>query len=340
MSVQVKPITSRDEWEKFLAEYQPHTFLQNWAWGEAQKILGHQIFRLGIYDQEKIVGLALIYKIQAKRGSFLFCPHGPLLDWNQPEAFQVLIQYLKNLGKKEKVDFLRISSLAENLEDRKQQFKTIGFRNAPVHMMHPELAWLIDITKSEEEILSGIKKRTRYSIRKAQNDGVKIVVSSESAGVEKFYDLYLETAKRQKFVPFTKDYIKKEFEIFSQENKILVFFGYYQEKLLATAMIVFANDSGFYHHGASIRETSGVPVAELLQWEAVKEAKRRGMKFYNFWGIAPENSPHHPWAGLSLFKKGFGGFAESYLHAQDLVLSPKYWLNYLVESLRRIKKRY
>jgi lipid II:glycine glycyltransferase (peptidoglycan interpeptide bridge formation enzyme) len=83
-----------------------------------------------------------------------------------------------------------------------------------------------------------------------------------------------------------------------------------------------------------------------LQWEAIKEAKSRGCKTYNFWGIAPEiKNPEdikvslHPWAGLSLFKMGFGGERKEYVKTQDLDVSPKYWLNYIIEVLRKHKRR-
>jgi lipid II:glycine glycyltransferase (peptidoglycan interpeptide bridge formation enzyme) len=79
-----------------------------------------------------------------------------------------------------------------------------------------------------------------------------------------------------------------------------------------------------------------------LQWEAIKEAKNRGCKTYNFWGIAPDiknaqeaQESSHPWAGLSLFKMGFGGCRKEYVKTQDLVILPKYWLNYIIEVLRK-----
>ena len=71
----------------------------------------------------------------------------------------------------------------------------------------------------------------------------------------------------------------------------------------------------------------------------IQEAKKRGCTLYNFWGVSPDNKPKHPWAGLSLFKKGFGGFEETYLHAQDKPLTKKYWLNYIIETVRRLKRR-
>ncbi|MEK7143873.1 MAG: peptidoglycan bridge formation glycyltransferase FemA/FemB family protein, partial [Patescibacteria group bacterium] len=76
----------------------------------------------------------------------------------------------------------------------------------------------------------------------------------------------------------------------------------------------------------------------LLQWEAIKEAKNRGCRFYNFWGIAPENNPKHPWAGLTLFKKGFGGFSEEYIPAHDFVIKYSYWFVCLIEKIRKIRR--
>jgi lipid II:glycine glycyltransferase (peptidoglycan interpeptide bridge formation enzyme) len=78
----------------------------------------------------------------------------------------------------------------------------------------------------------------------------------------------------------------------------------------------------------------------LLQWEAIKEAKKRDKSIYNFWGIAPDTKRRHPWQGLSLFKKGFGGRLVEYLHAKDLPLSPLYFATYCYETLRKWKKGY
>ena len=78
----------------------------------------------------------------------------------------------------------------------------------------------------------------------------------------------------------------------------------------------------------------------LMQWEAIKEAKQRGCEEYNFWGIAPNDNKNHPWAGLSLFKKGFGGYRRDYVKTQDLPLSKVYTLiTRPFEKLRKIKRR-
>ena len=344
MPFQIKPITDQKTWEKFLNQHLPHTFLQTWEWSDFQTQEGSTVYRLGIYENDKLAGLAFVYKITARRGSFLFCPHGPLIDWSQTEAFNAFIDHLRQLATQEKVDFIRISPLVGPTSktptpEATQMFQKAGFRPAPIHM-HPELAWLLDLTPTEEELLQNMKKRTRYSVRKAEKDGVKIETSYDPKDLDKFYQLYQETAVRQHFVPFSQKYIQREFEILSAADKIRMFFAHYHNEIVANAMIVFTNGSGFYHHGASNRKYPTIPAAELLQWEAIREAKRRGLKLYNFWGIAPEDDPKHPWVGLSRFKKGFGGFPEAYLHAQDLPLTPKYWLNYIVETIRRIRRRY
>jgi len=339
MIIQIKTIESKEEWSKFVDEYSPHTFLQNWEWKLSQEIMGNKTFSLGIYDDDELIGVAFVYKITARRGSFLFCPHGPLVKEEKDSAYGDFFRYIKDLANQEKVDFIRISPLEIKTDESVKIFKDAGFKDAPLHM-HPELAWILNIEPSEEQLLKGMKKRTRYSINKAEKDGVELISSTELKDLDAFYEVYMETANRQEFVPFSKEYIKKEFDIFGKEGKILIFFAKYQNEIIATAMIIYSNGSGFYHHGASTRNHTNITASEFLQWQAIREAKRRGIKLYNFWGVAPESAVNHPWVGLSRFKRGFGGFEEEYVHAQDLPITLKYWLNFAVETIRRIKRKY
>jgi lipid II:glycine glycyltransferase (peptidoglycan interpeptide bridge formation enzyme) len=281
----------------------------------------------------------LIIKISARRGTFLHCPHGPIVKdvENKKQILQEFFIYLKNLARKEKCHFLRISPLMKDSAENKAVFQDFRFKNAPIHM-HPELAWILDISPSEEALLKGMRKTTRYLIKKAQKDGVEIIRSSDTKDLEKFWKIYEDTSRRQHFTPFSRKYLQLEWETFAKANQAVLFFGKYRGEFIAAALIIFSPHSGFYHQGASLQKYAKIPASYLLQWEAIREAKKRGCRLYNFWGVCPENEKNHPWAGLSLFKKGFGGFLESYVQSQDLILSPFYYFNFLIEIFRKIKR--
>jgi len=63
------------------------------------------------------------------------------------------------------------------------------------------------------------------------------------------------------------------------------------------------------------------------------------MHYYNFWGIAEDASPEHPWYGLTQFKKGFGGNLYECYGAMDYPLSFRYIPIRLLETLRKKKKK-
>lgn len=342
-------IKEKSIWENFLLAFKEKTFLESWNWGEFNKMMGNKIWRLGIFEKDNLVGLALIIKIEAKRGVFLFCPHGPIIK----EGFGVIIlksllEELKKIAKDEGAGFIRIAPILKNSEENIKIFKDLGFRNAPLHI-HPEITWELEIRPTEEDLLKNMRKTTRYLIRQAQkNREIEIFQDQTLEGLKIFNSLYQETVERHHFIPFSFDYLKNEFLAFSKDNQISIFLGKYKNEILAGAIIVFWQNIAFYHHGASSLKYSKIPVSYLLQWEAIKEAKKRGCNFYNFWGIAPvviencklkiENLKRHPWRGLTLFKTGFGGYKKEYLKTQDFILSQKYWLNYLIEKIRKRKR--
>ena len=362
--MEIREVIDKKEWEDFVIGLKPHTFLQSWNWGEFNKLQGNKIWRLGIYENASgfklhdpgLTGVALVVKISARRGTFLFVPQGPVIKiqnrpsgdspmaktkfkiQNDNEKLKNFIDYLKYLAQKEDCGFIRISPIMIRTSENETLFKDLGFRKAPMNMHASELVWILNVSVSEEELLKNTRKTTRYLIRRAQSDGVEIIQSENPNDIERFNKLYEKTVERQRFVPYPKNFLRNEFDAFAGDNQISFFFAKYQDEIISGAMIIFYGDSAFYHQGASSEKYPKIGAPYLLQLEVIREAKARGLRYYNFWGIAPADKPNHPWAGLSLFKKGFGGFSEEYLGAKDLPLKKSYWITYLIEKIRKTKR--
>jgi lipid II:glycine glycyltransferase (peptidoglycan interpeptide bridge formation enzyme) len=334
-----KIIDSKSTWENFLSEHPEANFLQSWYWGEFQEALKRKIFRIGVFDKNKLAGVMFAYVEPAKRGKFLVVPGGPILDWSEEQAFQKAVTELRSIAKQNKCDFVRVRPQLEEGELSKKLFESAGFRNAPMYL-HAELTSELDITPTADEILSNMRKTTRYEIKKAQKIGIKVGSEYSKKYADTFIRLQDETAKRQGFVPFPKDFLLKQFDVFIKNNKALLYTAEYKNKVLAQAFIIFYGKEAVYNYGASSLSGRDYPGAYLIQWEAILEAKKRNIPKYNLWGVAPPEATEHRFAGISIFKRGFGGMDVHYLRAQDLVISrKKYLVNYFVEKVRRKTRR-
>ncbi len=350
--MEVKEIKDKKTWEEFISNIEEKTFLQSWNWGEFNKTLKSEVFRLGVFDRGELIAVAQSFEIIAKRGTFLFLPHGPLVkelkigEKTYELVLEALLGELKVQAKKNKANFIRVAPIWTRNIKNLSVFKELGFRPAPTHI-HPELTWELNILPSEEDLLSQMRKTTRYLVKRARkNDDVEIIKSQNIEDVKKFSVLYQKTKERQHFVPFSLEYLVNEFSSFSPENQISILLGKYKGEIVASGIFVFWQGVGFYHHGASSLKYPKVPVSYLLLWEAIRLAKEKECKKFNFWGIAPISNglnypafKKHPWAGLTLFKMGFGGESKEYVKTQDFILSKKYWIAFIIEKLRKIKRR-
>jgi len=332
----------RHQWNTFLDTVAPHTFLQSWEWKTMNEALGHQVFALGIFDDERLIGTALTIFMKARRGSFLLIPHGPVIQGSsdvQSSAWILLREEWKKLAQTHRAAFIRVCPLLSDELTNTAFVQSLQFRPAPIHQ-HPELAWMVDVTAPEEELIKQMRKTTRQSLRKAEEAGMTVEFATDTKGLDAFWQVYQTTVARQQFTPFSRQYLETEGKAFAAEGHLLIAIGRVQGIVVSAAIVVFAHGSAFYHHGASDQSHfPKVPAAHLLQWRIMQEVKRRGCRFYNFWGVVPESATDHPWHGLSSFKRGFGGVGEAYVHAHDLPLSSRYWLTWLIETVRRKRRR-
>lgn len=334
-NINVKIIDDKEAWEKFLLDQKDPPFLQSWNTAAQYEAMGESSLKLGVFDNGKIVGVCLIIKTRAKRGDYLYAPYGPVFEVWKSEYLDALKNYLLQWGRENHFDFIRFAPFVRKDGPEAEIFKDLGFKTSPIHML-AEVLWILDLSPDEEALMMNMRKTTRNLIRRAIKDGVEITTSTEETAVKDFIKLHDETHKRHHFVPYPNKLFYEQVENFKGDNQVLVLRGSHDNKLIASSIVMYYGNHGSYHHGASIR--SKVPVAYLLQWEAIREAKRRGCKIYNFWGIEETENKKHPFYGITLFKKGFGGRIKYLLPAQDLKISNKYYLTYLIESIRRVKR--
>ncbi len=331
--IQVKEIKDKSQWEKFnLASANP-TFLQSWSWGDFQKSLNRKIYRLGIFDEQNLVGTSLLVEEKAKIGSFLYCPGGPVLkEWNE-EVLNKWLEYVADLAKKEDSVFLRIEP-RYYYESAKETLLSLGFVDAPAYSQ-PRCTVILDLSKDEGKILSNMSDSTRYNIGAAQRKGVKIREGKKEE-IKVFENFLQNTARRKTFtLPAERGYHKKQFEILEKGGLMKLFIAEHEGTPLAAALVLFYADSAYYLHAATSSEKSKLRMTYPLVWRSIMEADKRDLKKFDFWGAAENDDPSHPWAGVTSFKLSFGGAKVCYESPLDLPYKSNYQLMKVVEIWRK-----
>jgi len=337
--MKIEEVLDEKTWERFVISQFHTPFLQSWAWGEFQDALGNSHFRLGAFEGKELVGVASAILMRRKLGKFLYVPHGPLLklEVSRREVGSKILDHLTKLAEKEGVDYVRVEPRWEDSVENQQILKEASFRQA-VSPVQAKVGWLLDLHPSEEELLMAMRKTTRYLVRKGREMGVEIHQTRNPEKMNKFHRLMEVTVRRQGFTAQPRSYLQKQFGILAPRRMAELFLAEYKGDSLAGAILISYGDTVSYVHGASVH--SEVPAAYFLQWEAIRTAKKEDLDIFDFWGIAESDDPRHPWYGLSLFKKGFGGYRVEYLGAWDFPLTNRYLAVAGVEQTRKFLRRF
>lgn len=288
------------------------SILQSWVWGEFQNFFGNKIVRLSGSD---FAALGVQASLPLGK-NYLYFPRGPL--GNMDSA----LTELKRLDEDHNIVFARLEP--QVLLDLPPASKET----------QPQQVWMLNLAKTEEELLIAMKPKTRYNINLAQRKGVRVFEGTVKDLIN-LYQLMLETASRAEFKLHPQEYYWQMFEALAPSHaKILI--AEYQGQPLAGMILTFFSDTATYLHGGSASRLRDVMAPYLLHWEAIKLAKTLGYSYYDLGGVADQTT-HPGWAGLTRFKKSFGGYEVAYPGSFDLVFSPIWYNVYKnARSLRKI----
>jgi len=257
--------------------------------------------------------------------TIIYFPKGPMP--NEP-----MLSALKSLGKKINAVFVRLEPHVgapvkdgKNQEEKFREIKKFLLKNGcrPGRPLFTPYTFRIDLTRSEEELLSKMKEKTRYNLRLAQKHGVEVVEDSSQKAFEIYLKLLMETTRRQKFYAHSPNYHRQLWKTLHPAGMARLFLAKYKKKVLVAWILFVFKDTLYYPYGASSREERQVMPAYAMMWEAIKFGKKMGLLTFDLWGnLGPNPNPKDPWFGFHRFKAGFGPDLIEFIGTYDLVVNP------------------
>lgn len=307
--------------------------MQSWEWGRFQEEAGNKVFRFrldteggGIAAQFTVIFHGLPFGLQ-----YAYIPMGPLVrkDGGEKSHFEACVAALKRpIGDSDPV-FVRVEPHVSKKDGfiGRSDLERLGLK--ATRAVQPADTVIVDLTRSESELLAAMHQKTRYNVRLAEKKGVTVRSAHYDNAhafrqdVETFWRLLDETAERDKFHAHGKEYYAKMLDVLSPRKhgglSVGLMFAEYGGKPTAAVLLASFGDTVIYLHGASSSEHREMMAPYLLHWRAMQEAKSRGFTKYDFWGVAPADAGSgHPWSGITRFKTGFGGERVSHLGAWEL----------------------
>lgn len=321
----------KDEWEELVKASPSSGFMQSFFWAEFRQLLGWETYKIGIEESGKLIGGSIIAKYaHYPYGNFLSIAEGPIIPFESPLAEHIFHSFMQevdsiaDLSGENKTSHVSIEPKLHSVPSYFSRFVKAPTDQQPFRTL------LINVSPNEKEILTQMKPKGRYNIGIAQKRGVAVVKRNIQEGMEDFISLYHEFVDRMKFTPKDDTYFDCLAKVLQKEGNAALYHAVYQGKILSSAIVIDYGSLTTYLFGASSSSQPSVMAPYLLHWEIMRDAKKRGQLWYDFYSLVPdENDTAHPWYGYSQFKEKFGGEVKQYIGAHDFVYNKELYCEYL-----------
>ena len=319
---------------------------QSKEWQNLQNDLNETSF---YKENDEYQFLAILKKTPV--GNYLFLPYGPVAA--KPKSMQKALEEIDTLARQHQCIFIRIEPQLPQPEEY------LPKTAKKVKDISPLDTWILDLSPDENTLISNFSQGTRTCYHNVPKRGLKVETTKDKEAIKHLVSLQNQIFKKKHLTGYDKKYLETELE---QPFATLYLVKYYhpnidtkpentstteasissdpepkEGQILAASLFFDFSDTRYYMQSASDQNYRKLPATVALLTAAIFDAKKKGIKYFDFWGIAPEDAPkNHPWYGFTKFKKSFGGESKHYAGTYDIVIKP---LKYrLFEKTHQLKK--
>ncbi|TWE12431.1 lipid II:glycine glycyltransferase FemX [Rudaeicoccus suwonensis] len=316
--------TDHREWDGLVTAHDGHP-LQLWGWGEVKAAHGWRVVRLRAMRDGTAVGGAqmLVRSVPFPLRAIAYLPRGPIgVPAQTGELLEAVAAYARTTFK----------AVVLTIEPDWEELPTLPARwsrsDNAILMPH---TLILDLTRSEDELMSDMSKKTRQYIRKSgREEQLQIRQVTEVAALDGCLDVYRETAHRADFALHGDAYYR---DVFTElDDASPVFAAYAGEEPVAFLWLATSAATTFELYGGMNDLGQKLRANYALKWHAITAMKARGVTRYDLNGLVSE--------GVSTFKQGFAGHENLLVGSYDRPLSPLYpvWARGLPLARKALRK--
>ncbi len=308
-------IEDPETWDQMLLQLPKTHLLQSWGWGELKTKYGWLAERWLWEDEEgtPIAAAQVLFRSVGRMLTMAYAPRAPLLTWDEGEKVRDVLKDLIEHSAAQGAFFLKIDPeiREETTGDQKiiqtpafQPLIASGWRLSEEQVQFRNTL-VLDLTQDDDSLLAGMKQKTRYNVRLAGRRGV-IVREGSPEDFDLLYRMYAETSVRDGFVIRPQAYYEDAWGLFMQRGQAAPLIAEVEGEAIAALVVYRFGKTAYYLYGMSRDAHREKMPTYLLQWEAIRWAKRQGCETYDFWGAPHEIGEEDPMYGVYRFKLGFG----------------------------------
>jgi lipid II:glycine glycyltransferase (peptidoglycan interpeptide bridge formation enzyme) len=206
-------------------------------------------------------------------------------------------------------------------------------RRSPENVQ-PAATAVVDLDKTEDELLARLEKGARYLVRHAQRQGVVIRPGTE-ADLTPFARMLEETGRRKGFGVRNEAYLRDLEAMVRRENSGEFLVADLGSEAIAAILTGTFGPRSAALYAAGNAQARKVGAQYLLHWEALLRARRGGCRLYDFRGVGAAGDPSDHWSGMTFFKQRFGTRREELPGAWDDVYRPRAYQGFLLAQRAR-----
>lgn len=311
MSLAVSPCRDRALWDTTVNQLGGHP-QQLWGWGETKAAHGWSTDRVLVAEDGVVVGAAQIVckALPFPLRNLAYVPRGPqTLPGREVEVLQAVAGYVRAAHLSVA---LSIEPDWDAASDTGRALSAAGWKESANTILIGRTL-ILDLRRSEDELLADMTKKHRQYIRKSGREGLDIrrVVRSELAACLAVYRL---TAERAGFGIHEDAYYLDIFDNLGDASPVYAAFR--GDDVVAFLWISVTDATSFELYGGMTDDGERLRANYALKWFAIQEMKTRGVSRYDFNGLLND--------GVSRFKMGWARHEDQLMGTWDLPLSPFY----------------
>lgn len=302
----VETCDKQAQWDDAIVSRGGHP-LQLWGWGETKAAHNWRVDRVFVWENDEIIGAAqlLIRHLPAPFTSLVYVPRGPVTKHNnKAKVLDALADYAERTYK----------ALAITVEpDWEAMPEVNGWRKSVNTILIPRTL-ILDLSKTEEELLTQMTKKTRQYIRKSEKESVEVRKIKGREELNACLAIYRQTAERAGFGIHDAQYYYDVYDNLGENSP--VFAAFLDNQPVAFLWLAISQATAFELYGGMNDDGQRLRANYALKWHTIRVVKKWGIERYDFNGLLND--------GVSTFKQGFASHENLLVGTYDKPLSSLY----------------